>query len=80
MTEFDCAYCLPVILDGYLFLVLLAYFEEAHIDERLEEYLAFHLVDPDWQLNGESIFADDFDDFRLIFELLAFILDLGGGG
>jgi hypothetical protein len=42
--------------------------------------LTFHLIDPDWKLDSESIFTDDFNDFRLIFELLAFILDLGSGG
>lgn len=80
VAEFDCANCLAVIFDGYFFLVLLAYFEEAHVNKGFEQYLAFHFVDPDREFDGESIFADDFDDFGLVFEFLAFVLDLGGGG
>ena len=71
---------LSVVFDGDLFDMLLADLEEAHIDEGFEENLALHLVDPDGQVDGNAVLADDLDDLGLVFEFLALVLDLGGGG
>ncbi len=79
MTELNRANCFTVILNCYLFLVLLTYFQETHINEGFKKYLTFHLIDPDGKFDCESIFTDDLNDFGLIFELFAFILDLGSG-
>jgi predicted PolB exonuclease-like 3'-5' exonuclease len=80
MTELDGSNCLPVVLDRNLLLVLLAYLQKAHIDERLKEYLTFHLVDSHRQFYSESILANNLDDLSLIFKFLALVFDFGGGG
>lgn len=79
MTKFDRSNCFPVILNGYLLLVFLADFQKSHINERLKQYLAFHLIYSDWKFDSESILAYDLDYLRLIFELLAFIFYFSGG-
>lgn len=78
--EFDGAGGLPVVFYGDFFDVLFADLEEAHIDEGLEEDLALHLVDPDGQVNGDAVLANDLDDLSLVFEFFALVFDLGGGG
>lgn len=57
--------------------MLFSYFEEAHIDEGFKQNLAFHFVYSDGQFDSESVLADHFDDFCLIFEFLALIFDFG---
>lgn len=80
MAKLDRTNCFPVIFNCYFFLVLLSDFQKAHINEGLKEYLAFHFIDSDGQFDGESVFADDLDDFCFVFEFFAFVFDLGGGG
>ena len=80
MGKLDGPGGLSVVFDRDLLDMLLADFEEAHVDEGLEEDLALHLVDPDGEFDGDAVLADDLDDFGLVFEFLALVLDLGGGG
>lgn len=80
MTELNRACCFSVVLDGYFLFVLFSYLQKAHIDEGFEKNLTFHFIHSDWQLDSESLLADDFDDFSLVFEFFALVLDFGSGG
>lgn len=71
---------LPIIFNGDLLLMLLANLQKPHINKRLKEYLALHLIHPNRQFHSQPILTDDPNDLSLILKLLAFILDLRGGG
>lgn len=76
MAKFDCTCGFSAVLDSYLLFVIFSDFQEAHIDEGLEEDLAFHFIDSDGQFDCDAVFADDFDDFCFVFKLFALIFDL----
>ena len=80
MRKIDSSWGFSIIFERYFFDMFFAYFEKTHIDEGFEENLTFHFIYSNWKVYGDSIFADDFDYFGLIFEFFALILDLGGGG
>lgn len=50
-------------------------FDEAEVDEGFEDDLAFSFVDPDREFSYSSLIRNDLDDFCLVFELFAQVLD-----
>lgn len=79
MTKFNQSWSLTIIFNCYFFLMLLAYFQESHIDKRFKQNLTFHFINSDGQFNSNSILADNFDYLCFIFKLFAFVFDLGCG-
>ena len=79
MAKLDCSNSLAVIFYCNFFLMLFTDLQKSHINERFKQYLAFHFVDSNWQLDSEPILTNHLDYFRLIFELLTFVFDFCGG-
>lgn len=67
VTKLYRANSFAVIFNRDLLFMLLAYFQEAHVDKRLKHYLTLHFIHSHGQFYNESIFANHFDNLSLIF-------------